>query len=391
MSIPTARLRIIALLIILLIAAPWIDTTVSDLLHRLGEGGMDRFLAFVCSWPFIAVLFLTPLCWKGASRRNGYAAALIAVMLASLASFALKEWFQVARPFDTAGWTPLEPYRDYGFPSSHASAAFALLPLVTAYGSRLQHRLWLVFALFIALSRVMLGMHFPSDVIAGGLLGSALGSGIVASFEKRGRRRELVTRHREMIRQIVHMAFGVVLVLLVRVALVPAWVLLLIAAMGGLLSLLDTRFGVRPFGFVIDLWERPSDRASFPGRGIVFYLVGCWLVLVLFPQDVASAAILILAFGDGFASLVGTFLGATPIAYHRSKTWEGTLAGIVMATVAGGFFFPWWIALVSSVCAMLLETLPLRIKGHRFDDNLVLPLSAATAIVLLSPLFPPFS
>jgi decaprenylphosphoryl-5-phosphoribose phosphatase len=59
------------------------------------------------------------------------------------------------------------------FPSSHASSSFAaarayggLVPSVPLYGT----------ALAMALSRVYLGVHFPSDIAAGAGVGTAIGS-----------------------------------------------------------------------------------------------------------------------------------------------------------------------------------------------------------------------
>jgi undecaprenyl-diphosphatase len=60
-------------------------------------------------------------------------------------------------------------------PSGHAMNAFAGAVLLAAAVPRARWPL-LVLAALIALSRVYLGVHFPSDVIAGALLGSAIGA-----------------------------------------------------------------------------------------------------------------------------------------------------------------------------------------------------------------------
>ena len=62
------------------------------------------------------------------------------------------------------------PSADPSFPSDHATAAFAIAFAVLAL-SRRGGILFLVTATLIGLSRVALGMHYPSDVLAGALVG----------------------------------------------------------------------------------------------------------------------------------------------------------------------------------------------------------------------------
>jgi len=58
------------------------------------------------------------------------------------------------------------------FPSSHSSAAFGLAWVVSSRHRRLGPWAWAI-ALWIGASRVFLGRHFPSDVLAGAFVGIA--------------------------------------------------------------------------------------------------------------------------------------------------------------------------------------------------------------------------
>ena len=81
-----------------------------------------------------------------------------------------KIWF-IPRPFSDKEVNLLIEHRqDSTFPSKHAAVAFAV-----AFGIFLQKKklgVWLLLlALGIALSRVIVGVHYPADVFAGALIG----------------------------------------------------------------------------------------------------------------------------------------------------------------------------------------------------------------------------
>ena len=104
-------------------------------------------------------------------------ALLVAVALAAerLLYFALKNSLRRRRPQEAVpGFRSLITASDrFSFPSGHSSAAFLLATaLVILYGGALLPiYLW---AGCVALSRVLLGVHFPGDTLAGAVMGSAL-------------------------------------------------------------------------------------------------------------------------------------------------------------------------------------------------------------------------
>jgi undecaprenyl-diphosphatase len=73
-------------------------------------------------------------------------------------------------------WSKILPPDQFSFPSGHAMSAFAIAIPLCIYYPELQAAL-LALSVSIALSRIVLGMHFVSDVVVGSLMGVGLGYG----------------------------------------------------------------------------------------------------------------------------------------------------------------------------------------------------------------------
>src|SRR5690606_13905226 len=140
----------------------WIGT-----LTRLG----DFHIQFAAAVVLCSLLLL-------ARRWRHLLFAASTLLITALGNTAIKYGFARARP-DVLS----EPLTTYSFPSGHSSAAFAfflVLGVLAGRGQSARLRLaWLVIvclpAAAIALSRIYLGVHWPSDIIAGALLASAVG------------------------------------------------------------------------------------------------------------------------------------------------------------------------------------------------------------------------
>lgn len=108
--------------------------------------------------------------WKLAS-----ASALGSAAVALLANQVVSHLWERPRPFTAhaAATHLLAPASvDPSFPSDHAAAAFAIAFAVLAFSLPVGRAL-LAGATLIALTRVALGLHYPSDVLAGALVGWA--------------------------------------------------------------------------------------------------------------------------------------------------------------------------------------------------------------------------
>jgi len=116
----------------------------------------------------VALALCLPL-WR---RRPDLVWALVfAVLLATLWARGLKPLVDVARPAAvlTEGLHVIGPaYKASSFPSGHATTAFTLAGLVAlGLGSRLWAIAAIVLAIVVALSRAVVGVHWPLDILAG--------------------------------------------------------------------------------------------------------------------------------------------------------------------------------------------------------------------------------
>jgi membrane-associated phospholipid phosphatase len=105
-------------------------------------------------------------------RRPVYVRAMLIVLAALIANTAVKQVVRRARPELGDVLPPLvRTMSGRSYPSAHASTSFAA---AGALGRALPRPPLYVAATAMALTRPYLGVHYPSDVVAGALLGRAI-------------------------------------------------------------------------------------------------------------------------------------------------------------------------------------------------------------------------
>lgn len=113
------------------------------------------------------------------TRRVGLATALALLCSLLFTNLILKNLFQRVRPWEAFDFLRnMVVERDTSFPSGHTSAAFAFALAVVRAGPkewRGSKLAVVVLALLMGLSRLYVGAHYPTDVLAGALVGSLAG------------------------------------------------------------------------------------------------------------------------------------------------------------------------------------------------------------------------
>ncbi len=100
-------------------------------------------------------------------------------VLAWISAYLLKLFIHIPRPFDAlSGVNSLIPEQGFAFPSGHATFYMALAMSIFFFHKKAGY-VFIFFALLIGLARIMAGVHFPVDILAGFILGA-----LVAYFAK---------------------------------------------------------------------------------------------------------------------------------------------------------------------------------------------------------------
>jgi len=149
--------------------------------HALSCSALDKFFIIITNvnnW-FIAYLILLGISFFKGGRRGKIAVLgiiLLIILTDRLNATLVKDIFHRLRPCISLkdAITPLGCNGTFSFPSNHAVNNFAAAVFFYKLFPKLKWLL-LITASLVALSRVYLGLHYPSDILGGALIGSAFG------------------------------------------------------------------------------------------------------------------------------------------------------------------------------------------------------------------------
>lgn len=149
------------------------DVPILQFAHSLAREGYDRFFVAISQLGYLYgvvpfdIAFVLALSLLRRFREATYAA--IALGGSALLNIAAKQAFARDRP---SLWESIAPEHNYSFPSGHAmgSATLACVLTLLAWHTRWRWPVAVIaaaFVLLVGLSRVYLGVHYPSDILAG--------------------------------------------------------------------------------------------------------------------------------------------------------------------------------------------------------------------------------
>ncbi|MET9540527.1 phosphatase PAP2 family protein [Streptomyces sp. NPDC006553] len=198
---------VLTVLLLVLVAAGWtpllsFDRSVTEALHRdaVAEPGLTQVHRFLSDWVWdpwtmrALAAATVVLLWWGRERRLA-----LWVAATSLLAVALQQGLKTLVGRDRPQWTdPVDSARFAAFPSGHAMTAMVtcgLLLWVLALRWRGEWRGWgalttvaVVSVLGVGWTRVYLGVHWPSDVLGGWLLGWCCVATAILTYRRRERR-----------------------------------------------------------------------------------------------------------------------------------------------------------------------------------------------------------
>ena len=170
---------------------------------------------------------------------------------------------------------------------------------------------------------------------------------------------------RELLRQVIHLVFGLGIAALVLV--LDRNLAIAVLSCGLLIGVVLIDLILRGSTLPGVSWLlRYLDRSDpLPGKGAFFFVISALACVTLFPAPIVVPALVTLAVLDSVSTLVGKRYGQHRI--YNGKSWEGTLSGFVIGCIVLLPFLPLPGILVAAATAAILELF------SPVDDNLVIP------------------
>ena len=170
-------LTAIILGLLALVISVFLDRFILDAFSLIRNNVLDTFFFWVSDFGmlFVILFIMTTLFLWETKKKEWIVPLWLSFFSALVISFLLKLIVARMRPL---GEQFIFGIPDYSFPSSHVAVAFAVIPLLDKEFPSLKW-FWISLAGLVLVSRLYLQVHYLSDVIAGAVIGYAIGWGLL--------------------------------------------------------------------------------------------------------------------------------------------------------------------------------------------------------------------
>ena len=191
----------------------------------------------------------------------------------------------------------------------------------------------------------------------------------------------------ELKRQLFHIICGIVLVILVKYNILDFLRISTLLIIGIIISVLSKKVKIPVINWFLTNFDREKDKKTIPGKGAIMYLVGLLIVYGLFitqpdGKNIVMASIMILALGDA-APLFVRHIAKIKHPFNDKKFIEGAALGAMLGFLGAVLFVEPIAALIASFFAMFIEGIEIKLGLAEVDDNITIPIAAATVIWLI--------
>lgn len=155
--------------------------------HTLSNPVLDQVIEFFYAIPGRILIYLIPaiLLFLGTKRLKFSMLTLLAAFGVTSGVYkTIKYAVQRPRPFHVLQDVNLVlgEHSGYSFPSGHSSTSFCIATVVAMRYPGLRYPAFIAASL-VALSRPYVGVHYPSDILVGGILGTVIGYFVTKAAE----------------------------------------------------------------------------------------------------------------------------------------------------------------------------------------------------------------
>lgn len=186
----------------------------------------------------------------------------------------------------------------------------------------------------------------------------------------------------EIRRRIFHLVGGLLIAFLIKIDIIDASAALILFFIALLLGVGIKKIKIPLLRWFFEKFDRPKDYKKLPGKGWIFFMLGTFIVLVLFEKDIAVASIIILSVGDSIAAIVGQY-GDIKNPFDKRKYIEGSIGGAIVAGLAAALVVSPAEAALAAAAAMIAEGIGFRAGRNQIDDNIIMPIVAGFTIWIL--------